>query len=105
MAVCARSRRTRLVHFSREAPTRWHPTDVRNPEDPTTTFTDEGAWLLIADLLDSDHPIKSEPLRLPPGKMGYVLLVEIAADLPKLYIKLQVGSGKVIGRSFHLSKH
>lgn len=38
----------------------------------------------------------------PPGKKAYVVLAH-GWESEKIYIKLQLGSGQVIGRSFHLS--
>ena len=31
--------------------------------------------------------------------------IDIGLGLPRLYVKLQLGSKKVIGRSFHVSKY
>src|ERR1700687_5567317 len=39
----------------------------------------------------------------PTRKKGYVLIVPGCDDLPDIYIKLQLGSGFVYGRSFHPS--
>ncbi|BBD02447.1 hypothetical protein YGS_C2P0461 [Sphingobium sp. YG1] len=41
-------------------------------------------------------------LAKPAGKTGYVMIVEGFGG-EKIYIKLQLGSGQVIGRSFHIS--
>ena len=43
-------------------------------------------------------------LRKPEGAKGYVMKIEIEPDAPLLYVKLQLGSGKIIGRSFHYSE-
>ena len=40
----------------------------------------------------------------PPGRTGYVIKTAGWGE-EQIYIKLELGSGKVIGRSFHLSKH
>ena len=42
-------------------------------------------------------------LNTPPGSVGYVMNVELEPNMPKLYIKLQLGAAKVFGRSFHYS--
>ena len=31
--------------------------------------------------------------------------IDLGRNVPRLYIKLQLGSGEVIGRSFHYSDH
>ena len=41
-------------------------------------------------------------LEQPPGKKGYVMKPDIGAK--SVYIKFQMGAGKVIGRSFHYSE-
>jgi hypothetical protein len=102
LVVLARSRKTRVVEWSREMPTDWRPYQIRNPITGDF-FTQDGAWHFIADLLESGHPIEEIILCQPPGRRAYVMLVELGPKLPKLYIKLQLGSGKVIGRSFHYS--
>ena len=33
------------------------------------------------------------------------MLIEIGTDLPSIYVKLQLGAGQVIGRSFHYSDY
>lgn len=101
LAKFCRSRRTRKSAFSSTLPTHWAPQQVRHPETGKA-FTDEGAWLFVADLLDSGYPVEVIMLNKPPGKKGYVLKSDgVAAE--KIYIKLQMGSGCVIGRSFHVS--
>ena len=44
-------------------------------------------------------------LRVPADSTGYVLKVPLHAGKPDLYVKLQLGAGKVIGRSFHYSEY
>ena len=67
-------------------------------------FTERGAWHFIADVLENGHPVDAVVLENPQGKTGYVMLVDIGPDVPKLYIKFQFGSGTIIGRSFHYSE-
>ena len=31
--------------------------------------------------------------------------IDIEPDMPRLYVKLQLGAGKIIGRSFHYTQH
>ena len=33
------------------------------------------------------------------------MLIDLGSHVPKLYVKLQLGSGKIFGRSFHYSEH
>ena len=68
-------------------------------------FTDAAAWELIAAKLEEGHPVKVVSLRKPPGRKGYVMNISLSSDDPPVYVKLQLGSGKVIGRSFHYSEH
>ena len=44
-------------------------------------------------------------LREPQGAKGYVMRIDLGSGLPELYVKLQLTSAKVIGRSFHYSEH
>ena len=84
-------------------PTDWAPQHVRNPaSNSSEPFTQDGAWEFVADLLEVGHEVEVIELRVPPGKKGYVLIAEGIAP-EKIYIKLQPGSGVVIGRSFHIS--
>ncbi|HEY2931062.1 MAG TPA: hypothetical protein VGK99_04895 [Acidobacteriota bacterium] len=68
-------------------------------------FTDVGAWEFIAELLEADHPIEIVKLAKPQGRTAFVMKVEMGNEYPRLYIKLQAGSGQVLGRSFHYSEH
>ena len=77
---------------------------MRNPSGVLDThFTDAAAWELIASKLEEGHPVDTIELRNPPGRTGYVMKVDVEPGQPQLYVKLQLGSGKVIGRSFHYS--
>ena len=66
-------------------------------------FTDGAAWELVADKLDAGHDVEVVELRKPRGAKGYVMHIRLGPDEPLLYVKLQLGRGKVIGRSFHYS--
>jgi hypothetical protein len=83
-------------------PCNWRPHQVI---DPTTGryFTEPSAWGLIGDLFEKPLPIEEVVLRDPPGRTGYVVKVALQVGLPDLYVKVQLGSGYVIGRSFHYS--
>ena len=98
------SRGTRLVTFSSHAPSEWQPRTLRDPRRPEEYFTDDSAWLFIAEHLAEGASVEVVELRKPPGKTGYVLVVPGVPPILKIYIKLQLGSDCVIGRSFHESK-
>jgi hypothetical protein len=100
-AVLARRKNTRVVQFSHDSPCDWRPQTVINPEDGQP-FTEPAAWNFLADLLEGDEPLECVELRQPPGKKGYVLIPNLGGR--KVYIKFQLGSGRIIGRSFHYSQ-
>ena len=100
LAILRRGRRS--SEFSRTAPTRWNPFQVVNPESGFP-FGDAGAWDLIVQHLESGHPLECVELDKPPGKKGYVMMITLTVDRPPLYVKLQIGEGCVLGRSFHYS--
>lgn len=78
---------------------------MRNPYGVLNThFTDQSAWEFIACKIDSGERVEVIELRKPKGAKGYVMLIDLEPDLPQLYVKLQLGSGKIIGRSFHYSE-
>ena len=105
LARLASSRHTRTSAFSSARPTDWRPTKVRNPNGLLDDhFTDPTAWELIAYLLAGGHPVEVLELRKPPGARGYVMLIDIEPGQPQLYVKLELGTGKVLGRSFHYSE-
>jgi hypothetical protein len=83
-------------------PTEWTPGKVTNPE-VDMPFTDAGAWLFVAQVLDAGHPIQQVTLRQSRSEAAYVMLVDLKPGAPKLYIKLQLKGGKICGRSFHYS--
>ncbi len=71
-----------------------------DPAQAGQVFTEEGAWQFVVMLLESGHPVEEITLAMPPGKKGYVLKYP-RIGLPDIYIKLQIVSGAVRGRSFH----
>lgn len=104
LAVLAKRGHARETQFSASRPTDWRPGQVRNPDGILDThFTNVGAWELIATKLEGGHPVKVVRLNKPSGGTGYVMKIDIEPGQPQLYIKLQLGSGKIIGRSFHYS--
>jgi|SRR5689334_13580805 hypothetical protein len=96
----AASSRTRVVPASRKEPCDWRPRTVRHPECGDY-FTDAGAWEYVAALIAADIHIETVPLDVPKGKKGYVIKVPGYRGEPRIYIKLRIGAGAVIGRSFH----
>ena len=105
LAVLARRSHARVTEFSAARPTDWRPGQVRNPAGVLDThFTDAAAWEFIASRLEDGHPVEVVELRKPAGAKGYVMKIDIEPGRPHLYVKLQLGSGKIIGRSFHYSK-
>lgn len=106
LALLARRSRARTSAFSRRRPTDWRPTTVRNPEGVLDThFTDSTAWEFIATRLEASEEVEVISLRQPPGAKGYVMKIDLGAGVPALYVKLQLGSGTIIGRSFHYSEY
>ena len=71
-------------------------------ENENLTLRDCEHW--CAELLESGNEIQEIELDNPRGKTGYVILASGGAQRPDIYIKLQLGSGAVIGRSFHYSE-
>ena len=101
----ARSSRTRTAAFTIQRPTEWRPAEVRNPKGLLDThFTDTTAWEFIASKLEAGEELETIRLRKPRGAKGYVMKIDLGPGLPELYVKLQMGSTKVIGRSFHYSE-
>ena len=106
LTVLARRSRSRITEFRRDRPTDWRPGEIRNPGGLLAThFTDPSAWEFIASKLESGEHVKVIELEQPEGAKGYVMTVDMGPDVPALYVKLQLGSGKIIGRSFHYSEH
>jgi hypothetical protein len=98
----AKRKQDRITEWSRQMPTEWTPGKVVNPE-VDMPFTEAGAWHFVAHLLDTGHPIQEVSLRQSHSEVAFVMLVDLKPGAPKLYIKLQLKSGKVCGRSFHYS--
>lgn len=102
LAGTSHLRRTR---FTQTRPTKWLPRTVPNPSDSSSDyFTPEGAWELIVDYLKVGHPVEEVVMRKPPGKTGYVMLIQLNPEDPEIYVKLEIDRGNIWGRSFHLSE-
>ena len=100
LAMLARRKKGRDLAWPRD----WRPHTVRDPSTGEF-FTDAGAWEFIADCLDAGELLDELVLDNPPGKLGYVLQIKTNDELPRIYIKIRLGAGKVLGLSFHYSIH
>lgn len=96
------SQRTRRVPRSPEVPCRWFPWETRDP-NTDQPFTEAGAWEFVRNALMANHPIEVVELTKPAGKAGYVMHLPGGPGRPPIYVKLQIVSGFVYGRSFHIS--
>ena len=41
----------------------------------------------------------------PEAQLGYVMKIDLEPSVPRLYVKLQLHAGRILGRSFHYSTH
>lgn len=64
-------------------------------------FTIEGSWDFIAQLLEEGYQIQQINLDKPSGEIGYVLLYDTSEG--QIYMKFELCTDAVIGRSFHYS--
>ena len=104
LVALARRSSTRTAKFTRDRPSVWQPAEVRNPTAALDThFTEETAWKFIVSRLEAGEEVEVIELNKPAGAKGYVMRIGLGPDLPKLYVKLQMGSARVFGRSFHYS--
>lgn len=101
LVALARRKRSRRAGGQTGLPCRWNPWEVRDPSSHEF-FTEPGAWEFIAAKLESGCTVEVIQLKRPPGRTGYVLLIPMPSGRD-LYVKLQLGSGVVLGRSFHIS--
>ena len=100
----ARNARARTTVFTSQRPTKWQPTGVLNPDGILDEyFTDATAWEFIALRLEAGEDVEVIELHKPEGAKGFVMKIELRPNLPRLYVKLQMGARGVIGRSFHYS--
>jgi hypothetical protein len=92
------SRKTRRLGWPRD----WRPGQVVGSDGQPLNLNQ--AWELVHELLANDAcAVEEIDLYDPPGKTGYVIKWEIIPISPPLYVKLELASGMVIGRSFHFS--
>jgi len=104
LGILCRSSKTRRIGCFPEEPSDWRPGTVRVPGAPEM-FTEASAWALIEKCLgDASIEMSELVLDKPPGKKAYVFKVPGHGD-DEIYMKIHFGrSGKVIGRSFHVSE-
>lgn len=100
LAVLCRRKSARTSDWSAQRPTEWRPNTVIDPTSDSP-FTNVGAWEFVASQLENGVELELVQLEKPPGSSGYVF--KILLGNRQLYVKLQLGSGKVFGRSFHYS--
>ena len=106
LTILAQRSKSRVTIFSKETPIDWRPNQVKNPKGILDThFTDASAWEFIATMIETGHTIEEVKLRKPSGATGYVMKISLEPEQAQLYVKLQLGSGKIIGRSFHYSEY
>ena len=80
-------------------PTEWNPHEARDPAT-SQPYTRQGAWERVHRELMAGCTLSIVALKKPPGKTGYAFHFHDAAG-QRIYVKLQVLSGFVMGRSFH----
>lgn len=98
-----RSRKTRRVTFTKDAPVDWRPYEIKDPRAENAYLTDDSAWEFAAEQFESCQQIEEIVLERPPGKKAWALVAD-GLDGVKIYIKLQLKSERVEARSFHISK-
>jgi hypothetical protein len=65
-------------------------------------FTEGSGWEYVISHLQAGIAIETVILRYPPGKRAFVIKPPgVVPRRPLIYVKLQLGSGVVYGRSFH----
>ncbi len=104
IVALARRKHARAIPKELDRPTNWQPNEVINPESGMP-FSREGAWHFIARCAEEGHEIETVPLRKPEGKTAYVMKIQLQPSRPRLYVKVEVQSGRILGRSFHESRY
>ena len=101
--VALLKQRKRVRAWLKERPNDWRPTQVTHPLSGMP-FTPNGAWQFIEEKLEEGQPLEEITLDIPQGKKAYVMKINLGTNQQMLYVKLQLGSMEVIGRSFHYSE-
>ncbi len=76
---------------------------ILHPNRSNEYFTDDAAWEYVADQLEEGVAVRVTILDKPAGKKGYVMHLRSQVENKTIYVKLQMLSDKVAGRSFHIS--
>ena len=104
LVVLSRRPKARREQWTTKLPTDWNPGKVLNPHGEFVDhFTTATAWEFIASRLECGEEVEVIDLEKPQGKKGFVMKIDLEPGKPKLYVKLQLGAGRVFGRSFHYS--
>jgi hypothetical protein len=98
LVILCRRCRARQLGWPRD----WRAHQVTDPRSGAP-FTEPAAWDYIAEVLEQGHAYEVLILDRPPGAKAYVLKIPQRPDVPEIYVKVQLGAGIVIGRSFHYS--
>ncbi len=64
-------------------------------------FSDAGAWALVAECLERGCALTEIVLEKPAGERAYVMIEPVGER--SVYMKVQLGNGTILGRSFHYS--
>jgi hypothetical protein len=102
IALLCRRRHCRSI--ARNLPCRWYPTTVIN-QSTGLPYNDGGAFEAIAEAIDRGVPMTTVVLREPPGKTAYEMLIPQIGGRGPIYVKVQLGAGQVLARSFHYSDY
>jgi hypothetical protein len=100
--LCRSRSCSRIVPRSREMPCHWFPTQVKDPETGDV-FTAVGAWHFVAELLEKGVPMTILKMNKPEGSWAFVIKYYCGNSGTHIYIKVQMYSGTIVGRSFHYS--
>ena len=101
LSSLARNPKRRYSEWTADTPCSWRPLEVLSPESGLP-FSNSGAWEFIAHCLDEGWPMTEIILEKPPGQRAYVITPHLGSR--RLYIKLQLRNGRLLGRSFHYSE-
>jgi hypothetical protein len=104
LCLLARRKECRRTGVSSPYPGKWRPWTLIDPatDEP---FTEAAAWELIAARLEGGEELTEVILENPPGRRAYSMEFLLPNDPQPLYVKLQLGPGTILGRSFHPSEH
>jgi hypothetical protein len=103
LAGLARQSRCRISTFSKSRPCQWDP--VTTHSERGYSYSDAGAWALIADCLVSELPIYTIDVGKPPGAWAYVFFLPPTSKWRGVYMKFEVTGPGLYGRSFHHPEH